>query len=89
MARAVYHALFPSAFPFAFHSPMLGVFLTRLSVEKERAKNTIAIMAAILLLPKLKEMEGPGVKRGSPLWVARIADAISLAEEIYRAVGKS
>ena len=57
-------------------------------MEKDRERNTIAIMAAILLLPRLKEMETPGVRKGSPLWVSRIEDPIRLAEEILQRVSK-
>ena len=54
-------------------------------MEKDRERNTIAIMAAILLLPKLKELlaQERGIRRNSPRWQSALAEAVSIAQEIY------
>jgi hypothetical protein len=42
-------------------------------------------MAAILLLPHLKELTAKdnGIRRSSPRWVSALHDAISIAKELY------
>ena len=54
-------------------------------MEKDRERNTIAIMAAILLMPKLKELllHEKGIRRGSPRWTTALQEVVSVAEEIY------
>jgi hypothetical protein len=61
------------------------------SVEKERERNTIAIMAAILLLPKMKELFPYTDTKAisSPKVFYAISEAIRLAEVIYAKVRKS
>jgi hypothetical protein len=56
----------------------------------ERNRNTIAIMAAILLLPRLKELlaQERTVRHNSPRWQYAVAEAVSIAEEIYEKVVK-